>query len=211
MEPIKFEITREDIGLFLEEHQNDPYYSHREALFVKYMKENGVNTQEFTEIYALKNGLICQEGYPKWYEKKSPQVPLQTFSKYCENLSLDISGLCHIFIPALGFFSYQFGCSSVGTYYHFVNVRKKLFPPVQKFDSRPKEWEFQIFKSAVDDFQVANQLEIEFLREEMVSTPNWGEWKISKKSCAKILKEDEKIYGSFEVEKVKSLVKEEIN
>lgn len=211
METIKFEITGEDIGSFLKKHQNDSNYRNREALFVKYMKENGVRTQEFIEIYALKNGLIFQEGYPTLYEGKSPQVPLQTFSKYCESLSLDVSGLCHIFIPALGVFSYPFGFSSVGIYYHLVNVRKKIFSSIPNADSRPNEKEFRIFKGAIDDFQVANQLEVENFKEEMASTSDWGEWKISKERCAKILKEDEKIYGSFEVEKVKSLVKIEIN
>ncbi len=207
MKPIQFEITSVDIKRFLQAHQNDTRYRYRKSFFVKYMKENGVLTQEFTEMYAFKSGITTKGELPQWYDKKSPENPLPNFSDYCDKIELEISGLCHIFLPLLRIFNLDFGFSPIDMYYHLVNVRGEWSNQENK--ARPNHTEFEIFKSAVDDYQVAGEINTDQWSEKFDVKKDWACWNISKEECKRIIEEYKKIYHPEEVEKIKTFVMKE--
>ena len=57
MQDINFKITEQDIVDYLIRHKNDCVIKNKEAMFVKYMKESNITTQESLEILMKKYNL----------------------------------------------------------------------------------------------------------------------------------------------------------
>lgn len=91
MGSIELEITKEDIKEYLSKHQEDKNIKYREAMFVKYMKEQGIFTKEAYEILGGR--------YPSIVDNSTKQIG--EFSSYLKLQNLDVSGICHVLIPTL--------------------------------------------------------------------------------------------------------------
>lgn len=110
MQDINFRITKQDIIEYLSQHKNDKSIKNREAMFVKYMKESNVITQESLEILMKKYNWDDRriDGTYSIYDGRgySKQEELSTFTDYLLNIkNLDISGICHIMIPILSYYN----------------------------------------------------------------------------------------------------------
>lgn len=152
MENIRFEITEEDIKKYLKEHKDD--YKYREALFIKYLKENKNSLiKETIQILFERNGIELVE----------KQIDINTFNNLpsfnnkslCSNniRNLDLSGICHILIPAIRYYDWDRPGVPVGRIYSDLDmVARNLNVHI----GRP--WE--VLESTLDNYQICEKVEV---------------------------------------------------
>lgn len=201
MENIKFEITEQDIKDYLKAHKKDELIKYREAMFVKYMRESKKITRESLEIMMSKYNSFCcslSEYELRSYvteEKKS----LYDFSTYLRLQNLDISGICHILIPTLGFYGdYQ-------NEYHLANpLSLGLNTLSMKLIGTIPEIAKQEFGLALADYEVAGKISCDsnVMHKPVINIH------INKEHCRRELEKYSYIYGDIPVKTIRKYIRE---
>lgn len=105
---INFEITEQDIKEYLKRHKEDENIKYREAMFVKYMREQEGITCESLEILTKKynwEDRVINGTYQYDHLGILKQESLPNFNSYLNGIhNLDISGICHIMVPIAAYY-----------------------------------------------------------------------------------------------------------
>lgn len=208
MENIKFEITEEDIKGYLKAHKDDEAIKYKEAMFVKYLKENGIITRESLEILMKKYNSISVPivGTFAHYDKHNNflQNPLDSFSLYLKYIkNLDISGICHILIPTLG-------------YYGIGKNEYKLLKPLNlgmnalSYNLTKKRPDINTMKfelrRACEDYELAGKISLD----PSYSTKCNVNIHMGREHCRKELLEYSFIYGEEPVDEIRKYIRRKV-
>lgn len=188
MENINFTITEQDIQTYLKQHKDDENIKYKEALFVKYMKEQGLLTKEALEIIMQKYnsfkvnaaGIYDDNWSKTWTAMCNPRYRFVKFKTYLyryKPVFKDNIEVCHVLIPAIKYYNYD----DFDKWYQ-LDDDKSL-----KID----------FSEALDNYRIAGKVSFE----NNIPIINMGI-----EECEKELYEYEKIYGK-DVERVKQIVR----
>lgn len=200
MENIKFEITEPDIREYLKKHRNDEAIKYREAMFVKYMREHQEITCESLEILMQKynfeddriDGIYHRDNYGILKSES-----LINFSSYLDGINnLDISGICHILIPTLGYYDTASKNFSLIT----NEIAKELEINGRNFD--------EALRTAIDNYCVSDLINI--YREEHFSFTLERISLMKKNRCRKELMEYSHIYGEDNVKQIRKIIRERV-
>lgn len=200
MQDINFKITEQDIVDYLIRHKNDCVIKNKEAMFVKYMKESNITTQESLEILMKKYNLderIIHGTYSYDNFNILKRESLSSFHDYLVDINnLDISGICHIMIPILSYYNgrewYQnFRCHQV-----LSSICKQLNITAS----------FEIRDDAITDMKENYLLgfgDAYVYREEKDTY-----FKFSKDKSSKMIQEYARIYGEEPVKQIRKIIRE---
>ena len=200
MENIKFEITEPDIREYLKKHRNDEAIKYREAMFVKYMREHQEITCESLEILMQKynfeddriDGIYHRDNYGILKSES-----LINFSSYLDGINnLDISGICHILIPTLGYYDTASKNFSLIT----NEIAKELEINGRNFD--------EALRTAIDNYCVSDLINI--YREEHFSFTLERISLMKKNRCRKELMEYSHIYGEDNFKQIRKIIRERV-
>ena len=200
MENIKCEITEQDIREYLKKHKNDEAIKYREAMFVKYMREHREITCESLEILMQKynfeddriDGIYHRDNYGILKTES-----LTNFSSYLDCIeNLDVSGICHILIPTLGYYNAVDKNFSLVTNY----IAKELEINGRNFD--------EALRIAIDNYCISDL--INSYREEHFGFTLERISLMKKDRCRKELMEYSHIYGEDNVKQIRKIIKERV-
>ena len=200
MEKIEFEITEPDIREYLKQHKNDEAIKYKEAMFVKYMREHQEITCESLEIIMQKynfeddriDGIYHRDNYGILKSES-----LINFSSYLYGINnLDISGICHILIPTLGYYDTASKNFSLIT----NEIAKELEINGRNFD--------EALRTAIDNYCVSDLINI--YREEHFGFTLERISLMKKNRCRKELMEYSHIYGEDNVKQIRKIIKERV-
>lgn len=200
MENIKCEITEQDIREYLKKHKNDEAIKYREAMFVKYIRERRIITCESLEILMQKynfeddriDGIYHRDNYGILKSES-----LINFSSYLDGINnLDISGICHILIPTLGYYDTASKNFSLIT----NEIAKELEINGRNFD--------EALRTAIDNYCVSDLINI--YREEHFGFTLERISLMKKNRCRKELMEYSHIYGEDNVKQIRKIIKERV-
>ena len=200
MENIKCEITEQDIREYLKKHKNDEAIKYREAMFVKYIRERQVITCESLEILMQKynfeddriDGIYHRDNYGILKSES-----LINFSSYLDGINnLDISGICHILIPTLGYYDTASKNFSLIT----NEIAKELEINGRNFD--------EALRTAIDNYCVSDLINI--YDEEHFGFTLERISLMKKNRCRKELMEYSQIYGEDNVKQIRKIIKERV-
>ena len=200
MENIKCEITEQDIREYLKKHKNDEAIKYREAMFVKYIRERQVITCESLEILMQKynfeddriDGIYHRDNYGILKSES-----LINFSSYLDGINnLDISGICHILIPTLGYYDTASKNFSLIT----NEIAKELEINGRNFD--------EALITAIDNYCVSDLINIYY--EEHFGFTLERISLMKKNRCRKELMEYSHIYGEDNVKQIRKIIKERV-
>lgn len=200
MENIKCEITEQDIREYLKKHKNDEAIKYREAMFVKYIRERQVITCESLEILMQKynfeddriDGIYHKDNYGILKSES-----LINFSSYLDGINnLDISGICHILIPTLGYYDTASKNFSLIT----NEIAKELEINGRNFD--------EALRTAIDNYCVSDLINI--YDEEHFGFTLERISLMKKNRCRKELMEYSHIYGEDNVKQIRKIIKERV-
>ena len=200
MENIKCEITEQDIREYLKKHKNDEAIKYREAMFVKYIRERRVITCESLEILMQKynfeddriDGIYHRDNYGILKSES-----LINFSSYLDGINnLDISGICHILIPTLGYYDTASKNFSLIT----NEIAKELEINGRNFD--------EALRTAIDNYCVSDLINI--YDEEHFGFTLERISLMKKNRCRKELMEYSQIYGEDNVKQIRKIIKERV-
>ena len=200
MENIKFEITEPDIREYLKKHRNDEAIKYREAMFVKYMREHQEITCETLEILMQKynfeddriDGIYHRDNYGILKSES-----LINFSSYLDGINnLDISGICHILIPTLGYYDTASKNFSLIT----NEIAKELEINGRNFD--------EALRTAIDNYCVSDLINTYY--EEHFGFTLERISLMKKNRCRKELMEYSHIYGEDNVKQIRKIIRERV-
>ena len=201
MQDINFKITKQDIVEYLSKHKNEEAIKNREAMFVKYMKESNMITQESLEIlmrkYNLDNRRI--EGTYSIYDGRgySKQEELSTFTDYLIGIeNLDISGICHVMIPILSYYNER-------EWYQNFRCHQTLFSICKQLNIIAS---FEVGDDAITDMK-ENYL-LGFGHDYVYREEQDTYFKFSKDKSRKLLERYSQIYGEEPVKQIRRIIRE---
>lgn len=203
MENIKFEITEKDIKEYLKEHKDDEDIKYKEAMFIKYIKEQEILTKEKIEMLMKKYNLenVSISGiYDYDNHGILKRQSLQTFTSYLDGINnLDISGVCHILIPTLGFYDeYRSDYQLIGVPYIGLNALS-----IKLIGTIPEDIKVQL-TSAIEDYYTVGKID-------KIHNHNHSTLiniRMGKEHCRKELQEYEEIYGEEPVKIIRKSIRE---
>ena len=206
MENIKFEITEQDIEEYLKKHKEDETIKYREAMFVRYMREHQKPTQEALEILMKKYNLRDNRIDGVYFYDDSDRVrsiPLKTFDSYLDDITnLDISGICHILIPTLGYYKKIEGYKQIQAPYYGLNyISKELLNTV------PEDIDKQL-KLALEDYCAVNKVDYRINYISKYSYKLLYSIKMGREHCRHELEEYSYIYGEDKVKQIRKIIRE---
>lgn len=195
MKNIKFEITERDIQEYLKQHKQDESIKYREAMFVKYMKEQQEITCESLEILMKKNNWedrIINGTYQYDRSGVLKQESLPNFTSYLNGIyNLDLSGICHITIPVL-------------TYYNVNKIQQNIIKQLEnlafEFKLEPLNLGF-IEVDAIENYAIAYGNEI-------FRYNNGINLYLSKEKSSKLIQGYTSIYGEEPVKQIRKIIRE---
>ena len=200
MENINFKITEYDIREYLKKHKNDVDIKYKEAMFVKYMREHQEITQESLEIlmekYNWQDNVVNGIYYRDSNGVLKPEA-LPDFDSYLDSITnLDISGICHILIPALGYYSKDgSNFSSI-----VLEVAEKMKINDTNFDEQKN--------IAIDNYRISKLICVD--REEHFGFTLERTNLMKNDRCKKELIEYSHIYGKDKVKQIRKIIRERV-
>ena len=214
MEEIKFEINEQDIREYLKKHRNDEAIKYREAMFVKYMREHQEMTCESLEILMKKYNLGDKKINGIYHGDEFgilKSEPLSDFRYYLDDFSysddityIDVSGICHILIPAVGYYQnikgYRFienPCYKL--HYGLGDLSMKLLNTV------PKDINDQL-ALALDDYCTLGKVEYTYTN--IGHSGYVYSIRMGKDTCRHELEEYSHIYGEEPVKQIRKIMRE---
>ena len=201
MENIKFEINEQDIREYLKKYENDEAIKYKEAMFVKYMRANQEKiTKEslviLMEKYNFKDSRVDGIYYIDNHRGLKSNN-LFDFGSYLKSIKkLDISGICHILIPALGYYN-------ASEFYNriFYSIANGV---VEKMKMNDIMFEF-ILKKAIEDYCISDLISINSEKHQKFTLKKIN--LMEKNRCEKELIEYSSIYGKTKVKQICDIVK----
>lgn len=195
MKNIKFEITERDIQEYLKQHKQDESIKYREAMFVKYMKEQQEITCEALEILMKKynwEDRLINGTYQYDHSEVLQQESLPNFNSYLNGIyNLDLSGICHIMIPVL-------------TYYNVNKIQQNIIKQLEnlafEFKLEPLNLGF-IEVDAIENYAIAYGNEI-------FRYNNGINLYLSKEKSSKLIQGYTSIYGEEPVKQIRKIIRE---
>lgn len=195
MKNIKFEITERDIQEYLKQHKQDESIKYREAMFVKYMKEQQEITCESLEILMKKynwEDRLNNGTYQYDHSGVLKQESLPNFTSYLNGIhNLNLSGICHIMIPVL-------------TYYNVNNNQQNVIKQLEnlafEFKLEPLNLGF-IEVDAIENYVIAYGNEI-------FRYNNGINLYLSKEKSSKLIQGYTSIYGEEPVKQIRKIIRE---
>lgn len=180
MENIKFEISEEDIKRYLE--KNKVKYKYKEALFIKYLKENRFNlTKEMLEMLLMKNGIIDSKMIDIDY--------YNSFNTKSFKYDLNLTDICHILIPTMKYYDQkEFHINKL--YVNLDIASDRLLVPM----TNPMD----VIESTLDNYRICDKVELD---DEIIKV------KMGKEHCRNELLVYQEFYDEDKVKKIKKLVK----
>lgn len=210
MRNIKFEITEADIKEYLTQHSDDREIQNREAMFVKYMREQRIITKESLEIlmkkYNQDNMPFSDCGLYSCLSNSLKTLP--NFSSYLRVQNLDVSGICHILVPALGY--YKDEC--------IYKMASKLYLGVNSFGVKQlavtlgvpqSDHSKEVLMDALENYQLADKISKKVDSKHGNSNILVDVF-MDKEHCERELYEYESIYGLEPVKEIKSQVQKKL-
>lgn len=187
MQEMNFKITEQDISDYLIRHKNDYEIKNKEAMFVKYMKESNIITQESLEI-LMKKYNFDDRGYSK-------QERLSTFTDYLLNIKkLDISGICHIMIPVLTYYK-------PGKYHCVLNDLNTI---INEMDFKHNQDIRDIKNSTMENYAIAYNWDFFY------GANSCYHLKFSKGKSKRLIESYSQIYGEEPVKQIRKIIKERV-
>lgn len=183
-----YEITEEDIKEYFKSHKTDSNIKHREVMFIKYMRENEDISKENLQIllskYNLEDPTVNNIGFSKMLETYLPSFPtyLSSIKK------LDLSGICHIMIPATRFY---------GNVTKFKIIRTEKLLDELKIPYIGNEI-YDTYLDAIHNYLISNQL---------AKVDDGYQINMTIPKAKRVLDEFEIIYGTLGVKKIGRIVK----
>lgn len=208
MENIKFEITEEDIKKYLKQHKDDESIKYREALFVKYMRENRNLIKESLEMMIKKDkNIICEITAINMTLKEPPyylSYHLTNFDNYLNKIkNVDLSGICHILIPTLGYYgNYQYVYRQIGANYPVLKeISNELINKVPTTDELEQQVEL-----ALDDYYFVGKIDKDKGAQQHTTVQIY----MSVDHCRKELEKYSLIYGNEPVKVIRKSIRERL-
>ena len=204
MENIDFKVTEQDIKNYVIEHKNDEKIRNKEAMFVKYMKENKTITQESLEILMKKYNLderVIHGTYRYDNHGILKRESLSSFENYLEGIqNLDISGICHILIPTLGYY----GKKEIGApYVELEDIVEKMYEEV------PTKSSSNCLESAIDNYDTIGKIS-KISQSHSFNIVTCINIRMSKETCRRELAEYSSIYGEEPVKQIRKIIRERV-
>lgn len=195
MKNMNFEITENDVKYYLKQHKNDENFMYREAMFIKYLKEETIIKKETLEMLMEKYNFdnVSIDGI-HYYKDNGTIVhqPLLTFSNYLFGINnLDISGICHIVIPCV----HYCGCKEF-FYPNYIKEVRHIASLLEVKSSSDEEEKALL--DAIDNYSIAGYCG------GILGT------KIGKEKSRKMLNEYSYIYGDKPVKLIRRTIKERV-
>ena len=210
MEEIKFEINEQDIREYLKKHRNDEAIKYREAMFVKYMREHQEMTKESLEILMKKYNCVTNKAdgiyfYDDYDRMRS--LPFKTFDSYLDGITnLDVSGMCRILIPTVGYYE------NIKGYRFIENPCYKLHDglgdlSMKLLNTVPKDINDQL-ALALDDYCVTGKVEYTYTN--IGHSGYVYSIRMGKDTCRHELEEYSYIYGEEPVKQIRKIMRERV-
>lgn len=191
MESIKLEITKEDIIEYLKRHRGDENIKYQEAMFVKYMKETEIFGEEALRILFTKYNKDTNDYTDIYtYTKQSGLIKtkLKTFDNYLSTIqNLDISGVCHIMIPAIRYYGEKTSIQTI-----------KLRPVLETLKVESRDDEQEILQDTFENYRISNQLKY---------TGNGYEITMNDGRASRELEKLKLVYGTMPIKKIEKVIK----
>ena len=196
MKKINFEITEQDIKEYLKQHSEDQTIKYREAMFVKYMKEQQDITCESLEILMKKynwEDRIISGTYHYDNLGILKQESLSDFNSYLNGIqNLDISGICHILIPAMKYYGQNpFHVHSL--YANLNMVSDQLVVPM----NHPME----VIESTLENYKFCEKVET---YEQMINI------RMGREYCGRQLLAYQNFYDEGKVKRIRKIIRERV-
>lgn len=184
MENIKFEITEEDIRGYLKVHKDDKNFKYKEAMFMKYLKENNRFTSEALEMlirkFSFNSVLVFNDKLPSFISYSNP---IQ---------NLDLSGICHILIPTMKYYGKsEFHANQLYTNLGMVSDTLVI----------PMENPLEVIESTLDDYRICGKVETNDM---LINI------KMSKESSRGELLAYQEIYDENKVKRIRKIIRERV-
>lgn len=188
MENITFEITREDIKNYLNEHKEN--YKYCEAMFIKYLKENQfrLTRETFQMIMKKHNGVLPMDRYES---EMSGYYSLPCFNGRNSMIqNLDLSGICHILIPTMKYYGDKtFTMNHLSV--NLCSLANLLLVPVVN--------QTEVVESTLDDYELCGKIEKDG---KMITV------KMGKDHCRKELLAYEDFYYDCKIKRIRKEIRE---
>ena len=183
MKNLKLEITEQDIQRYLKKYKE--YYKYRETMFIKYLKDNKNNiTEEMIEILTEGRVKIDNSG----------ELPI--FDPMPSNVNnLDLSGICHILIPATRYYDWDRPVSHKYALNGILGIiATNLEVPTGNY--------FEPIDDTVEDYGICRKITIE--------ENEYIRFKLSRENARKELLAYEDFYGEDKVKQIRKMVRERV-
>lgn len=198
MKGIKFEITEQDIRDYLIQPRKAKTVKNKEAMFVKYMKENSMITRESLEIlmrkYNRKDEPIAGLYRNAMFERMSYELP--DFDSYLRNIkNLDISGICHIMIPCIKYYDHS-------DFRHDFYLQR-VNSITKKLGMNQGDEQGVVLLGAIDNYTLVRQIEDfkNFYR-------GFSRITMSKDKSRELIQAYSQIYGEEPVKQIRKIIRE---
>lgn len=194
-EIMKLGINLDDIAEYIKDHKGDKNIQYREALFIKYMKENYFQAKETFPMLIHKYNLLILPMNKLRTTMNSINFSLtkeKSFEDYLSSIqNLDISGVCHILVPALTL------CKVERLFYWtYENAVRQVIEELKMSDSDDIT---PALDDAIENYLLVNQLEEKIF-------PSFYKIKIGQRHCYGMLHAYEDIYGKDKVNEVRKVI-----
>ena len=187
MNEINYSITGEDIREYLKKHKEDENIRYQEAMFVKYMRETESFSKEAIEILLAKYN-TGDNRYQDIGFNKMMDAFLPTFNSYLSSIkNLDVSGVCHMIIPAIRFYGNRTSLKAI----HIKPVLEAL-----KVESMGDEDD--ILLDTMENYKICNQLR---------TIDNHYEITMNEPRANRELEKYKDIYGSMPILRMEKVIK----
>ena len=194
----EFNISLNEVVEYIYEHSDNPNIKYREALFVKYIRDNFKYSKEAFNMVINRYNILT-------YPLANLEIELQhlhdamtrqmSFKNYISSINkLDISGICYMMFPIMKLYKID------GSY--FEGYEKLLEILVADFNISNTDQLKQELIDTMQNYQLLRQVK----REELL--PNYFfTIKLDKNRCLKMIDAYQQIYGQETVTKIKTNIK----